>query len=47
MRSRRIEGSASFSTTDTSSSDEDAQLKKLQARMCGVGHQKYNDIVPR
>ncbi|XP_065369637.1 dolichol kinase [Calliphora vicina] len=47
MRIRHSEGSSNYSTTDTSSSDEDAQLKKLHARMCGIGHQKYNDIVPR
>ncbi|KAM7341650.1 dolichol kinase isoform 2-T2 [Cochliomyia hominivorax] len=47
MRSRRSEGTNNYSTTDTSSSDEDVQLKKLHARMCGIGHQKYNDIVPR
>ncbi|KAI8119065.1 hypothetical protein FF38_02006 [Lucilia cuprina] len=46
MRSRRSEGSSNYST-DTSSSDEDAQLKRLHARMCGIGHQKYNDIVSR
>lgn len=45
MRNRGSECGSNYSS-DTSS-DEDTQLKKLHGRMCGVGHQKYNDIVPR
>ncbi|XP_075166599.1 dolichol kinase [Haematobia irritans] len=33
--------------SEFSSSDEDAQIRKVQDRMCGVGNQKSNDIVPR
>ncbi|XP_073812626.1 dolichol kinase [Musca autumnalis] len=44
MRHRSGYSSDEFSS---SGSDEDTQLKKVQARMCGVGHQRNTDIVPR